>query len=54
MQILGEAQMKEFPDKEDIEKFVTFAKPIMEEERKRMVSFSNKAANQIIEPVIRE
>jgi len=54
MQILGEAQMKEFPDKVDIENFVTFAKLIMEEERKRMVSFSNKAAHQIIESVIRE
>ena len=48
MQILGEAQIKAFPDKEDIEKFVAFAKPIMEEERKRMLSFSNKASKQII------
>lgn len=47
MQILGEAQLKEFPDKNDIDKFVAFAKPIMEEEKKRMSSFSNKELNQI-------
>lgn len=47
MQILAEAQMKEYPDQQDIEKFAAFAKPIMVEERKRMLSFSNKASKQI-------
>lgn len=47
MQILAEAQVKEFPDEKDIEKFVVFAKPIMEEEKKRMISFANKASKQI-------
>lgn len=51
MQILGEAQMKEFPTEADVERFVAFAKPIMEEERKRMLSFSNKASKQIIEVI---
>lgn len=49
MQILGEAQMKEFPDETDIEKFLAFTKPIMEEEKKRMYSFSNKESKQITE-----
>lgn len=49
MQILGEAQVKVFPSVEDVEKFVAFAKPIMEEERKRMLSFTNKASKQIID-----
>ncbi len=47
MQLLGEAQIKEFPDPEDIESFVAFAKPIMEEEEKRMVSFANKESKQV-------
>src|SRR5690625_1990663 len=45
--ILGEAQMKQFPAEKDIAKFVTFAKPIMAEEKKRMLAFSNKQLNQI-------
>ena len=51
MQILGEAQMKEFPDDKDIEKFVDFAKPIMKEEKKRMLSFSNMESQQITEVI---
>ncbi|MCG7337178.1 Fic family protein [Sporosarcina sp. ACRSM] len=47
MQILAEAQMKEIPDEEDIERFVAFTNPIMKEERRRMLSFSNKASKQI-------
>ncbi|MBY0221777.1 Fic family protein [Sporosarcina aquimarina] len=42
LQVLKESQMKEFPEEKDIENFVVFAKPILEEERKRMLSFSNK------------
>ena len=47
MQLLGVAQIKEFPDPQDIENFVAFAKPIMEEEEKRMVSFMNKESKQV-------
>ncbi len=47
IKILGEAQMKQFPDKEAIERFVAFAKPIMEEEKKRMLAFFNKELNQV-------
>ena len=51
MQILGEAQMKEFPDEKDIEKFLSFAKPIIEVEKKRMSSFSNKELQQITDVI---
>ena len=47
IKILGEAQMKQFPDEEAIERFVAFAKPIMEEEKKRMLAFFNKELNQV-------
>ena len=47
MQLLGEAQTKEFPDPQDIEKIVAFVKPIMEEEEKRMLSFANKESKQV-------
>lgn len=47
MQLLSGAQIKEFPDSQDIEKFAAFAKPIMEEEEKRMLSFANKESKQI-------
>lgn len=47
MQILAEAQVKEYPSPQDIEKFAAFAKPIMTEERKRMLAFANKASKQI-------
>lgn len=47
VQLLGEAQMKQFPDDEDIERFVAFAKPIMHEEEKRMVAFAKKKLNEI-------
>ena len=36
MKILGEAQTKQFSGEEDIEKFVEFAIPILEEEEKRI------------------
>lgn len=47
MQILGEAQVKTFPSVEDIERFLTFSKPFIDEERKRMKAFTNKATQQI-------
>lgn len=47
MQISGEAQTKEFHDKQDIEKFVAFAKPTMKEERRIMLSFFNEVSKQI-------
>lgn len=49
MQILGKAQVKVFSSDEDIERFIAFARPIMDEERRRMNSFSNKASKQIEE-----
>lgn len=47
MQILAEAQTKEYPDQQDIQKFAAFAKPIMIDERQRMISFTNKASKQL-------
>lgn len=49
MQILGQAQTKQFPDEKDIERFFTFAKPMIQEEKKRMFAFYNKELNQITE-----
>lgn len=47
MQILAEAQVKVFPSIEDVENFTTFAKTIIDEEKKRMNSFSNVQSKQI-------
>lgn len=49
MRILGDAQTKQFPDDEDIERFIIFAKPMIQEEKKRMLSFYNKELNQVID-----
>lgn len=45
------AQATELPSEDDVNRFVAFAKPIMEEERKRMIAFSNKEMNQITDIV---
>lgn len=49
MQLLGEAQVKQFPDKQDIDAFAAFARPILEKEKRRMLAFSNKEENKIID-----
>lgn len=47
IQILAEAQVKGFPDEKDIVGFLAFARPIIEEERRRMSSFANKESKQV-------
>lgn len=48
MQILGEAQTKEYPDDADIERFVDFAKPKIEEEEKSIIIFANQNSEKIL------
>lgn len=45
--LLGDAQSKQFPEQKKIQRFASFAKPFMEEERKRMAAFFHKKLNQI-------
>lgn len=47
-QILHEAQMKTFPDENDLETFYNFVDPFLQSERKRIESFNYKEKNQLI------
>lgn len=48
-ELLHEAQIKNIPDKDDIENFYAFALPLIKEEEKRIEAFYNQAKQIIIQ-----
>lgn len=47
MRILGEAQADDFPNDEEVNKFMEFTKPLLEEEKKRIIAFTNQKKQRI-------